>query len=109
MIIIGFFRHHRKILLTSSTIRFSSLPQNAQVELVPAQTKRVESDVKFCLQLESGKRIQGEAHPKTTLWEFLEKFAPDAVENISNPVIVFMRREIIGKDALEKTTLRSIG
>lgn len=101
-------KHHNKVLDTTTTILFSGLPNNAQLELAPATKQRAESDVTIALNLESGKRLMGVFNPATTLWEVAEQLCSSEASAEENPVIIYMRNEIFG-DALRTTTLRSLG
>ena len=70
--------------------------------------------VVLCIQSESGKRWQEEMSDGTTLWEAIErsgfiKEVPERAENNAVPVIVYMAKEIIGKESLKETTLRRLG
>lgn len=93
---------------TSAIFRFSGLPNNAQLELVPATKLRSESEVILALNLENGDRIVGNFIPSQTLLSVLEQLCPDCLSNIKNPVVIYMRQEIYGQN-LETRTLRSLG
>lgn len=56
-------RHHNHVLDTTSIIRFSGLPNNAQLEMTAAQKIREETAVVVGLQLESGDRLLGNFIP----------------------------------------------
>lgn len=101
-------KHHNKVLDTSQIYRFSGLPNNAQLELVPAIKVRKESDVILAANLESGKRLTGNFSPNDTLLEVLKKLCPEALQHDLSPVVIYTRREIYGKE-LEDVTLRTLG
>ncbi|XP_010157631.1 PREDICTED: tether containing UBX domain for GLUT4, partial [Eurypyga helias] len=69
--------------------------------------------VRVALQLDDGSRLQDTFPCQQTLWELLGHFATtrELLEQRggSSPVCVYMRDEIAGKDALERTTLKSLG
>lgn len=48
-------KHHNHILDLTTTIRFCNLPNKAQLEMVEAEKKRVESNVTIGLTLNDGK------------------------------------------------------
>lgn len=101
--------HHNHVLDTTQIIRFTGLPNNAFLEMAAAQKTRQEKNVVLGLQLESGSRVTGDFLPTDTLWNVIKKLSPDEADPDSNPVIIYMRREISGIEALEETTLRSLG
>lgn len=101
-------KHHNKVLDTSTSIQFSGLPNNAQLELTPATRTRAESDVYIALNLESGGRLMGTFNPDATLLAIANQLCPSEVNLEQNPVIIFMRNEIYG-EGLKTTTLRSLG
>ncbi|NXC01646.1 ASPC1 protein, partial [Orthonyx spaldingii] len=69
--------------------------------------------VRIALQLDDGSRFQDTFLCQQTLWELLNHFAKirELMEQHDelSPVCIYMRDEISGKDALEKTTLKSLG
>ncbi|KAL0270550.1 UNVERIFIED_CONTAM: hypothetical protein PYX00_007925 [Menopon gallinae] len=101
-------RHHNKILDVSSIFRFSGLPNNAFLEMTEATRQRLESPVVLGLHLESGDRLTGEFSPSESLWSVILKLSPES-KSFPNPVVIYMRKEVCGKENLEKTTLRSLG
>ncbi|KRT82906.1 Ubiquitin [Oryctes borbonicus] len=102
-------RHHKKILDIHSTLRFSGLPNNAQLELCTSTRTRVESDVTIGIHLESGNRLLGTFQPSDTIYEILNKLIPDELEPSRNSVIIYTRQEIYGIDAFKSTDLKSLG
>ena len=57
------FRHHRRILDASSTVRYANLPNNCQLELVEATSARVASNVTVNIVTESGVRLAHDFPP----------------------------------------------
>lgn len=102
------FRHHNKILDVSSIFRYSGLPNNAFLEMTEAVTHRMETPVFLGLHLESGNRLTGEFSPSESLWNVIMQLSPES-ESFPSPVVIYMRKEVCGKENLEKTTLRSLG
>ncbi|GFT78810.1 tether containing UBX domain for GLUT4 [Nephila pilipes] len=104
-------RHYNRTLDLSLPVRFSSLPNNAQLELKPATKSRTECMVTVALQLESGERITKDFAPLTTIYDVLEQCLMSesiSLQEIGEPVCIYMRQKIIG-DAIKSTTLRSLG
>lgn len=93
----------------SSIIRFSGLPNNAQLEMCAIQKLRSESPVILGVQLENGTRLTGNYVPNDTLLNILSQMCPDEIKSGTNPVVIYMRQEIIGTEAMQKTTLKSLG
>nr|XP_009931062.1 PREDICTED: tether containing UBX domain for GLUT4 [Opisthocomus hoazin] len=83
--------------------------------MVPVSLNRVGggNTVRVALQLDDGSRLQDTFLCRQTLWELLNHFAKirEFMEQHGefSPVCIYMRDEIPGKDALEKTTLKSLG
>lgn len=94
---------------TSATIRFSGLPNNAQLELAEALKIRSETAVTIGLQLETGVRLLGNFLPSNSLWDVLLELCPDETELDNHPVIIYMRQEVYGLQSLQSTTLRLLG
>ncbi|CAH0547416.1 unnamed protein product [Brassicogethes aeneus] len=101
-------KHHNKVLDTTSTFRFSGLPNNASLELCEIVKIRKESDITLALNLENGTRLMGNFNPNETLSNILKQLCPENATPDKNPVVIYTRREIYGGD-LEKTTLKSLG
>ncbi|GJQ70818.1 hypothetical protein Trydic_g745 [Trypoxylus dichotomus] len=102
-------RHHKQILDIHSTLRFSGLPNNAQLELCTSTKARLESDVIIGIHLECGNRLLGTFQPSDTIYEILSKLTPDELEPAKNSVIIYMRQEIYGINAFKSTDLKSLG
>lgn len=101
-------KHHNKILDTNVIFRFSGLPNNAQLELVPATKLRTETEIILAVNLENGKRLVGNFIPGETLINVLTQLCPDCLSMEKNPVVIYMRQEIFGKK-LKTVTLKSLG
>jgi len=107
-------RHHRTTLDLSSTVRFSGLPNNCVLELVKRESSRTETAVTVAVQIESGERLTQVCQPSETLWELLSKCLSSSKSQSTmppshNPVCIYMRKEVVGEEALLSTTLRSLG
>ncbi|NXF34733.1 ASPC1 protein, partial [Nyctibius bracteatus] len=104
----------RSVLDLSLQWRFARLPNNAKLEMVPVANRvGTENTVRIALQLDDGSRLQDTFLCQQTLWELLNHFAKirEFMEEHGefSPVCIYMRDEVPGKDALEKTTLKSLG
>ncbi|NXD02866.1 ASPC1 protein, partial [Certhia familiaris] len=107
-------RFQRTVLDLSLQWRFARLPNNAKLEMVPVSNRvGAGTTVRIALQLDDGSRLQDTFLCQQTLWELLNHFAKtrELMEQHGelSPVCIYMRDEISGKDALEKTTLKSLG
>ncbi|XP_014368869.2 tether containing UBX domain for GLUT4 [Papilio machaon] len=102
-------KHHKTILDLTTTIRFCNLPNKAMLELVETERKRVETDVTIGLMLDDGERKMGDFSPSTTLYDMALKLAPEKLESLETPSILYMRQEVTGIDALKDKTLRHLG
>ncbi|NXK98048.1 ASPC1 protein, partial [Formicarius rufipectus] len=108
------FRFQRNVLDLSLQWRFARLPNNAKLEMVPVPNRTgAGTTVRIALQLDDGSRLQDTFLCQQTLWELLNHFAKirELMEQRGelSPICIYMRNEISGKDALEKTTLKSLG
>eukprot|EP00088_Acartia_fossae_P049615 TRINITY_DN5479_c0_g1_i5.p1 TRINITY_DN5479_c0_g1~~TRINITY_DN5479_c0_g1_i5.p1 ORF type:complete len:533 (+),score=106.03 TRINITY_DN5479_c0_g1_i5:71-1669(+) len=108
--------HHRNKLDLSSSIRFSGLPNNCLIEMEELDEDELrnvkEAMVSVCLQLGSGERIVQEFGSGTSLTDVLNNFDQEKLgipQEGEEAVIVYLRNEIVGHEALQKTTLRSLG
>ncbi|XP_055617344.1 tether containing UBX domain for GLUT4 [Toxorhynchites rutilus septentrionalis] len=101
-------KHHDKILDLSVMFRFSGLPNNAFLEMVPAKKIRVETNVMLAIQLEDGTRLEGAFQPSTSLLSIMKTLCEDKANVQSNPVLIYMRREVLW-ESMENTTLKSLG
>ncbi|XP_046995086.1 tether containing UBX domain for GLUT4 [Schistocerca americana] len=102
-------KHHNHVLDLTSAIRFSGLPNNAQLEMAPIAKQRKESEVTVALQSESGSRNMGSFVPTDNLWDIVQKLCPEGTDISSNPVVIYMRSEVVGVQKLRETTLRNLG
>ncbi|XP_072208239.1 tether containing UBX domain for GLUT4 isoform X1 [Excalfactoria chinensis] len=108
-------KFQRNVLDLTLQWRFARLPNNAKLEMVPVSCNRagVGNTVRIALQLDDGSRLQDTFLCQQTLWELLNHFAKtrEFLEQHGEfcLVCIYMRDEISGKDALEKTTLKSLG
>ncbi|NXX95472.1 ASPC1 protein, partial [Centropus bengalensis] len=107
-------KFQRSVLDLSLQWRFARLPNNAKLEMVPVSGRvGIGNTVRIAFQLDNGSRLQDTFLCHQTLWELLNHFATirELLEQRGefSPVCIYMRDEISGKDALEKTTLKSLG
>lgn len=110
-------KHYKKILDLSSTVQFSNLSNNAQLELVKASNIRLKTNtVNVGLQLEMGERLIADFPPSISIWDMVNSWditraliMSTTLEQGLVPVCVYMRSEIAGQEALARTTLRSLG
>ncbi|NXI41658.1 ASPC1 protein, partial [Galbula dea] len=107
-------KFQRSVLDLSLQWRFARLPNNAKLEMVPVSNRvGTGNTVRIALQLDDGCRLQDTFLCQQTLWELLNHFGKirEFMEQHGefSPVCIYMRDEIAGKDALEKTTLKSLG
>ncbi|NXG09419.1 ASPC1 protein, partial [Sakesphorus luctuosus] len=107
-------KFQRNVLDLSLQWRFARLPNNAKLEMVPVSNRAgTGTTVRIALQLDDGSRLQDTFLCHQTLWELLNHFAKirELMEQHGDffPVCIYMRDEVSGKDALEKTTLKLLG
>ncbi|GAB1866062.1 Tether containing UBX domain for GLUT4 [Camponotus japonicus] len=100
-------KHNRQILDPNTTFRFTGVPNNAQLEMVACTKTRSASNVAIAIQSEDGERIMREFSPKTTLAQVLVEIYPDS--DLERAILIYMHQEVCGREALEKTTLKSLG
>ncbi|XP_037937036.1 tether containing UBX domain for GLUT4 [Teleopsis dalmanni] len=101
--------HHNKEIGLTQMFRFSGLPNNCLLEMTKLEKRRVASTVEICVQMEDGSRQQSEFAAVDDLWQVVEKLYPKEATNFEHPVVIYMRTEIIGKERISKTTLKSLG
>lgn len=101
-------RHHRTVLDVSTPLRFTGLPNNATLEMIPLCKARSESELVLGIHLENGNRVTGNFKPQDNLLHVINSLCPNDIKHDENPVIVYMRREIYGKD-LQETSLKDLG
>uniref|UniRef100_A0A8C2JDQ9 ASPSCR1 tether for SLC2A4, UBX domain containing n=1 Tax=Cyprinus carpio TaxID=7962 RepID=A0A8C2JDQ9_CYPCA len=108
-------KFQRNVLDLSLQWRFSSLPNNAKLEMVVCSRPQTgaESAVRIALQMEDGSRLQGSFSSGQTLWDLLTHFPQTRTSDLDasgpTPVCVYMQTEVSGEEALKKTTLKSLG
>ncbi|TGZ53259.1 tether containing UBX domain for GLUT4 isoform X1 [Temnothorax longispinosus] len=100
-------KHNRQILDPNTIFRFAGLPNNVQLEMVACTRVRSASNVTIGIQPEDEERTLREFPPDTTLARALMDMYPDA--DLERAVLIYMHREVCGREALEKTTLKSLG
>uniref|UniRef100_A0A1B6DRQ2 TUG ubiquitin-like domain-containing protein n=1 Tax=Clastoptera arizonana TaxID=38151 RepID=A0A1B6DRQ2_9HEMI len=104
-------RHYNKILDLTTLIRFSGLPNNAQLELVPAKILRQDSKVHIALQVgDNIGRVTADFWPSDTLLNVIQTLSPEIASSSDKIIVViYMRSEIIGIDNLKNTQLKTLG
>ncbi|XP_036140946.1 tether containing UBX domain for GLUT4 isoform X2 [Monomorium pharaonis] len=100
-------KHNRQVLDPNTIFRFTGLPNNAQLEMVACTRTRSMSNVTIGIQPENGERVLHDFPPNTTLARALTEIYPDS--DLERAVLIYMHREVYGRDMLEKTTLKSLG
>jgi len=107
-------RNNKRIDL-STTVRFSGLPNNATLEMVRLSEEDIlrtnNQVVSVCLQTPSGERLVDTFPATTTLGEVVGKWKEKlgTPESGEEPVVVYMRREVVGQEELDTTTLKILG
>ncbi|XP_043209292.1 tether containing UBX domain for GLUT4-like [Amphibalanus amphitrite] len=101
--------HYNRRLDLSSSVRFASLPNRAQLELAASEESRVDSDVTLALQLPDGQRLVKQFPCAATLYEVLADHSVLPSDDLTVPVCIYARREVAGAAALKATTIRSLG
>ncbi|XP_045155866.1 tether containing UBX domain for GLUT4 isoform X1 [Echinops telfairi] len=108
-------KFQRSVLDLSLQWRFANLPNNAKLEMVRASRSREgpKNMVRIALQVDDGIRLQDTFCAGCTLWELLSHFprTRGCLEQLHEavPVCVYMRDEVTGQAALQRTTLQSLG
>ncbi|XP_054730906.1 tether containing UBX domain for GLUT4 [Anastrepha obliqua] len=102
-------KHHNKEVGLTQMFRFSGLPNNCLLEMSHTERRRTESNVNICVQLEDGSRAQGQFKPNNSLWQVIEQLGAEAIKSYTSPVAIYMRQDIIGKERMQETTLKSLG
>uniref|UniRef100_A0A9J7ZGN3 ASPSCR1 tether for SLC2A4, UBX domain containing n=1 Tax=Cyprinus carpio carpio TaxID=630221 RepID=A0A9J7ZGN3_CYPCA len=99
-------KFQRNVLDLSLQWRFSSLPNNAKLEMVVCSRPQTgaESAVRIALQMEDGSRLQGSFSSGQTLWDLLTHFPQTRCVSLL-PLL----QHVSGEEALKKTTLKSLG
>ncbi len=99
----------------SLTAMFAGIPNHCKLEVVPSgdgQAKPTQNEseetVRVALQVDGAGRFQGKYSPLDTLDKITSSSGqkvPDELE----PIVIYMRQEIIGQQALSETSLKSLG
>jgi len=108
-------RNNKNIDL-SSTVRFSGIPNNATLEMVELTEEQLalltsKQEVSVCLQTPTGERLV-ETFPSSAslalvVGRWSEQLGEAGMGEV--PVIVYTRREVVGQEELNTTTLRTLG
>jgi len=108
-------RNNKRIDL-SSTIRFSGIPNNASLEMVRLTEEEAalissKQEASVCLQTPSGERLVETFPSSSTLGDVVSKWRAKLGEPApgEEPVVVYMRREVVGQEELNTTTLKTLG
>lgn len=113
-------KHHNKVLDLDCSYRYSSLPQNARLDLEFTDRPRSkEGTVVLAVQTEDGSRHQAEFSPSASLWDVLLELrllqdrppplgGRSGVEQ-QQPVVVYMSHQVEGQAGLQDRTLRALG
>ena len=92
---------------------FLGLPNHCKLEVVPCENQSSASQkVKIALQLEQGGRVIGEYSSEDTLDKIYEKAKEKMEGNIpenSVPVIIYVRKELVGIESFSETSLKKLG
>ena len=87
---------------------FIGLSNHCKLEIVQCDQSSAQK-VKIALQIEGGGRVIGEYSSEDTLDKIIDKAKDKLQGTVSDghePVIIYMRQEIIGLELLSKTTLK---
>ena len=104
---------HKKALDNGLSIRYANLPNNANIDLEELEEPVQSSGkpVKLAVQLEGRPRVIFDVADVTTLKDIVRQAqGTDKVGGEGEePVVVYMRREIVGEEELGKVNLRGLG
>lgn len=108
---------NKKRIDLSSTVRFSGIPNNATLEMIKLSDEEIDlrsnssQEVSVCLQIPSGERMVGTFPSSASLCMVLGRWKEKLGEPSSGeePVVVYMRREVVGENDLNATTLKNLG
>ncbi|XP_076293657.1 tether containing UBX domain for GLUT4 isoform X2 [Lasioglossum baleicum] len=100
-------KYRNQVLDINTILRFTVIPNNALLEMVPCTKMRSKSTVTVCIQSEQGERVVKEFMPDVTLAEVISQAYPD--RKLDETVLTYMHREVFGAQALKDTTLISLG
>lgn len=76
----------------NAILRFTGLPNNAQLEMIPCTKIRLNSTVTIGVQLESGERLMAEFMPNVTLIEVLQRLGLN--EDLETVALTYMHSEV---------------
>ncbi|RDD39859.1 Tether containing UBX domain for GLUT4 [Trichoplax sp. H2] len=112
-------RYQRKLLQESITFLHANLPNNVSLELIKLDKPKTDNEITVALQVGDGSRLQHSFPASTSLWDIIQywenqysrKNLPSLLTTEANKVIscVYMHQEISGRNALQRTFLRSLG
>ena len=94
---------------------YVGLPNNATIEMEKLSEDELErqsqQEVSVCLQLPSGERLMDSFTTSTSLGSVLDTMGEKlgAAGEGEEPVLVYMRREVVGRAEMERLTLRTLG
>lgn len=91
--------------------RFSGLPTNCDLEMIPLERPRKDiddNDITIVLQTDERGRLEGSFKPGTTLLEIVNALSPEESDMATNPVVIYMRTDVQGEN-LATTTLKTLG
>ncbi|XP_076651501.1 tether containing UBX domain for GLUT4 [Halictus rubicundus] len=100
-------KYRNQVLDINTILRFTVIPNNALLEMVPCTKMRSKSTVTVCVQSEQGERVVKEFLPDVTLAEVILQAYPG--QELDETVLTYMHREVFGTQALKDTTLISLG
>lgn len=100
-------KYRNQVLDINTILRFTVIPNNALLEMVPCTKTRSKSTVTVCVQSEQGERVVKEFMPDVTLAEVVSQAYPD--RKLDETVLTYMHREVFGAQALKNTNLISLG
>ena len=91
------------------------LPNNATVEMEKLSEdeleKQAQQEVSVCLQLPSGERLMDSFTTSASLGSVLDSMGEKLGTSGEGeePVLVYMRREVVGREEMDRLTLRTLG
>ncbi|XP_078035567.1 tether containing UBX domain for GLUT4 [Augochlora pura] len=100
-------KYRNRVLDINTILRFTSIPNNALLEMAPCTKARPKSIVTICLQSETGEQTIKEFTPDITLAELLLQVYPD--RDLDKTALTYIHREVFGTQALKETTLKLLG
>lgn len=100
-------KHHKRIVDLTTPYRFAGLPNNASLEMVEAQKKRLDAEVELVIQLGDGARVTGQFKPNKTLLEIIQQLCPN--ENTGADLFVIYMRTEVSSEKLGETSLKDLG